>query len=76
VAPPTKYDLVQQPLLDPVKQLLWEQHAVFHKQNFPQKFAEQKSKRFKKDSRWSAQLEKWNGLNRFKTPAKSIFFER
>ena len=35
VAPPTKYDLVQQPLLDPVKQLLWQQHAVFHKQFFP-----------------------------------------
>ena len=41
VAPPTKYDLVQQPWLDPeseqrsLKQLLWEQHAIFHKHFFP-----------------------------------------
>ena len=54
VAPPTKYDLVQQPWLEPeseqrsLKQLLWEQHAIFHKQIFVQKFAEKHSRDLKR----------------------------
>ena len=80
VAPPTKYDLVQQPWLEPeseqrsLKQLLWEQHAIFHKQIFVQNFAEKHPRDLKRAFKMVSTISRMERTQQIQNSCKIYLF--